>query len=159
MFTSVAASNDDNVCDVSQSLLQRLRISGSKKSGHLTKHPLVLPPFRRRTESVNTIMSFNSMSDSTPDNTSPATNTEEVSATHLISEHKEVLSPLAWLEQECPGDIVPKILAFCGPQLVAALSKTNKHWNTVVHQEKTWRIMCEELYKVREKEDFRVTFL
>ena len=146
MFTTVAPSND-NACDVSQSLLQRLRISGSKNRP-LKQHSLALPPFRRRTESVNTIMSFNSMTDSAPDCTSPGTSTEVISATALISVPKDATSPLAWLEQDCPCDLVPKILAYCGPQQVAALSKTSKHWNNVAHQEKTWRILCEELYKV-----------
>ena len=145
MLTNAATSNDD-VCDVSQSLLQRLRISGSKNR-YLKQRPLTLPPFRRRTESVNTVMSLNSLTDTPPDNTFPVT--EETSATKLILPQKELTSPLEWLERACPSDIVPKVLAFCGPQKVAALSKTSKHWNTVVHQENTWRVMCEELYKVR----------
>lgn len=143
MLTTAVTSNND-LCDVSQSLLQRLRISGSKNR-QLKQRPLALPPFRRRTESVNTVMSFNSLSDTVPDNNFQSR--EEIAENGLISTHKGFSSPLEWLEKECPSDILPKVLAFCGPQQVAALSKTNKHWNAIVHQEKTWRVMCEELYK------------
>jgi F-box domain len=149
MLTTAATSNDD-LCDASLSLLQRLRISGSKNR-QLKQRPLALPPFRRRTESVNTVMSFNSLSDTVPDNNFPVR--EEISESGLISAHKGFASPLQWLEEDCPSDIVPKILAYCGPQQVAALSKTNKNWNAIVHQEKTWRVMCEELYKVRIRDD------
>ncbi len=148
------SSANNNVCDVSQSLFERLRIStrsiSSKSRPLKPQRPLALAPFRRRTESVNTVMSCNSMSDTPPDGAAPST--EEISATtSLSSVGKGLVSPLEWLEKECPNDIVPKILAFCGPQKVAALSKTNKHWNAVVRQEQTWRVMCEELYKVRTK--------
>ena len=96
-------------------------------------------------------MSFNSLTDTTPESPLPV-RAEVSSERHLIAVlTNDVASPLAWLEKECPGDIVPKVLAFCGPQQVAALSKTNKHWNTIVRQERTWRVMCEELYKVRRR--------
>jgi hypothetical protein len=137
---SLTLRNDAN--DAFPTLLQRLRIARNKN------HPIkqrqqLLPPFRRRTESVNTVMSSNSMTDNTYDVTSP------VAIPMKLETPKQSCSVFDWLENECPSDIVPKILAFCGPQQVSALSKTNRHWNTVVRQEQTWRVMCEELYKVR----------
>ena len=148
------SSANDHVCDVSPSLFQRLRIGGSSSSSQSRPlkppRPLALVPFRRRTESVNTVMSCNSMTDTAHDGATPLT--DEIAAASLSSvSDKGLVSPLEWLEKECPNDIVPKILAFCGPQKVAALSKTNKHWNAVVRHEQTWRVMCEELYKVRTK--------
>lgn len=56
---------------------------------------------------------------------------------------------LEWLQKECPADVLPVVLAFAGPQQVSALSKTNKHWNSLILREGTWRVMCEGLYKVR----------
>ena len=56
---------------------------------------------------------------------------------------------LEWLENDCPVDVLPVVLAFCGPQQTAALSRTNQHWNEVIRKEGTWRVLCEELYKVR----------
>jgi len=64
------------------------------------------------------------------------------------------LNLMQWLESStnggCPSDCVPLILAFCGPQQTAALSRTNRHWrDAIVGNEATWRVLCEELYKVR----------
>jgi hypothetical protein len=48
----------------------------------------------------------------------------------------------------CPKYVLPKILAFAGPQKTAALSKVNRVWRDVIAEEWTWRVLCEELYKV-----------
>jgi hypothetical protein len=66
----------------------------------------------------------------------------------MIPHHSPVIN---WMSSEggCPSDVVPKILAFCGPQMVALLSQTNRHWRDVCLAESTWRILCEDLYKVR----------
>lgn len=56
---------------------------------------------------------------------------------------------LQWLEHDAAKDAVPLILAFAGPQKCAALAAVSKHWYDLLHQETTWRVMCEELYKVR----------
>jgi hypothetical protein len=53
-----------------------------------------------------------------------------------------------FLETECPQDVLPKILACAGPRKAAALSQTNRFWKNVTSKEGTWRVMCEELYKV-----------
>lgn len=54
---------------------------------------------------------------------------------------------LQWLEHDAAKDAVPLILAFAGPQKCAALAAVSKHWYDLLHQETTWRVMCEELYK------------
>ena len=66
------------------------------------------------------------------------------------AQQHQTTSIVQWLETDCPQDVVPKILAFCGPQKTAALGRTNRHWRNVMQQEGTWRVLCEELYKVRE---------
>ena len=54
-----------------------------------------------------------------------------------------------WLADDCPLDILPHVLAFAGPQTTSALSKTNQHWrNAIMKREGTWRVLCEETYKV-----------
>jgi hypothetical protein len=55
-----------------------------------------------------------------------------------------------FLENECPQDVLPKILAYAGPRKAAALRQTNRFWKNVTNKEGTWRVMCEELYKVIE---------
>jgi hypothetical protein len=55
---------------------------------------------------------------------------------------------MEWLQTDCPHDLLPKILAFAGPQMVSKLSQTNRFWNALVSQEQTWRTLSEELYKV-----------
>lgn len=87
---------------------------------------------RRRTWSVNTVMSE-----------------ESCSKMLTTGADNSPMNVMKWLESSCPGDVLPKILAFAGPQTTSSLSKTNKHWNNVIHDDATWRIMCEDLYKVR----------
>jgi len=50
-------------------------------------------------------------------------------------------------------DIVSKILAFSGPQIALALSRTCHFWHDVMDDESTWRTMCEELYKWKEGDE------
>ena len=56
---------------------------------------------------------------------------------------------MQWMQKDCPKDLVPLILAFAGPQKVAAIGKTNRFWYQVMDQEETWSRLCECLYKVR----------
>ena len=54
-----------------------------------------------------------------------------------------------WLEACCPNDVVPKVLAFCGPQMVNTLMGTNRYWYQLIAQtDSTWRSLCEGMYKV-----------
>lgn len=70
--------------------------------------------------------------------------------TPLSSPPSEESMKLAlFLSQQCPSDILPKILAYCTPQKIAALSRVNWQWNLMITDDATWRILCEELYKVR----------
>jgi hypothetical protein len=55
---------------------------------------------------------------------------------------------MTFLIDLCPEDILPKILAFAGPQKTAALSKVSRVWRDVVNEDQTWRVLCEDLYKV-----------
>lgn len=141
------------------SLRQRLRFSGkiagssskttasSATSSHPTPRSVsLLGPFRRRTESVNTVMSTASLG--LEDVPPPVAASVDVAAA-VAANSPEYPNILEWLESKCPGDVLPVVLAFCGPQQTAALSKTNKHWNALVRREGTWRVLCEELYKVR----------
>jgi len=53
----------------------------------------------------------------------------------------------SFLQDSCPSDLLPKILAFCTPQTVAALSRVNWTWYRLIMDDATWRVLCEELYK------------
>lgn len=54
---------------------------------------------------------------------------------------------LRWMEKACPQDVVPKILAYCGPQITTTLFQCNRFWHQLISSERTWRVLCEELYK------------
>jgi hypothetical protein len=56
---------------------------------------------------------------------------------------------MRWMQNDCPKDVVPLILAFAGPQKIATIGKINRFWRQVIEQEATWRRLCEALYKVR----------
>ena len=58
------------------------------------------------------------------------------------------LDIMEWLQQDCPQDLLPKILAFTGPQMIARLFETNRFWYGVISQERTWKVLCQDLYKV-----------
>jgi hypothetical protein len=55
---------------------------------------------------------------------------------------------MQWLQSDCPQDLLPRILAFAGPQVIATMSQTNRFWQDLVSQENTWQTLCTELYKV-----------
>ena len=56
---------------------------------------------------------------------------------------------MKWMQNDCPKDVVPLILAFAGPQKIATIRKTNRFWRQVMNQEEIWSRLCESLYKVR----------
>ena len=57
---------------------------------------------------------------------------------------------MEFLELACPEEVLPKVLAFAGPQTTAALAKTNSTWKKfIVDTDSTWKVLCQELYKVR----------
>lgn len=58
------------------------------------------------------------------------------------------LNAMQWMQNDCPKDIVPLILAFAGPQKIATIGKTNRFWSELIQQESTWRRLSEMLYKV-----------
>ncbi len=54
-----------------------------------------------------------------------------------------------WLQHACPAEILPKVLSFCGPQKSWTLMKTNRFWYHLITNDATWRVVCEDTYKVR----------
>jgi hypothetical protein len=55
-----------------------------------------------------------------------------------------------WLQSpNCPKEILPHVLSYAGPQTAHSLSQTNRFWKMVMDDDATWRVLCEELYKVR----------
>lgn len=75
------------------------------------------------------------------------------SASSSSSSTRQAVTPsmnvLQWLETAAVEDVLPKILACLGPQQTAALSSVNRHWRAIVGKESTWKVMCQDLYKVR----------
>eukprot|EP00980_Cylindrotheca_fusiformis_P007653 scaffold1605_cov141-Cylindrotheca_fusiformis.AAC.16 len=65
---------------------------------------------------------------------------------------------MQWLQSDCPHDLLPKILAFSGPQLIATISRTNRFWHELVSQEATWRTLCTEMYKWREGDESPISW-
>jgi hypothetical protein len=59
------------------------------------------------------------------------------------------LNIMHWMQNDCPKDVVPLVLAFAGPQRIASIGRINRFWRQVIEQEATWRRLCESLYKVR----------
>lgn len=57
---------------------------------------------------------------------------------------------MEFLTTTCPIDVVPHILAYAGPQTCASLRRVNRHWKGILDEEETWRVLCEDLYKVSE---------
>jgi hypothetical protein len=41
------------------------------------------------------------------------------------------------------------VLSFCGPQKSWTLMKTNRFWYHLITNDATWRVVCEDTYKVR----------
>ncbi|GAX22970.1 hypothetical protein FisN_15Hh135 [Fistulifera solaris] len=54
---------------------------------------------------------------------------------------------LEWLQSSCPADLIPKVLAFAGPQMMSRLNQTNRFFHETIQKDETWRVVCEELYK------------
>jgi cytoskeletal protein RodZ len=71
----------------------------------------------------------------------PATATSSTTTTPLNIMHL--------MQNDCPNDVLPLILAYIGPHKTAVIGRTNRFWRQITAQESTWRRLCEELYKVR----------
>jgi len=71
----------------------------------------------------------------------------------LQSSSSGQLNAMQWMQNDCPKDVVPLILAFAGPQKIDAIGKTNRFWRELIEQESTWRRLCEMLYKWAEGDD------
>ena len=68
--------------------------------------------------------------------------------TRRVSNSPASSNLMQWLQSDCPQDLLPRILCFCGPQMTATLSRTNRYWHDIISREDTWQTLCEELYKV-----------
>lgn len=55
---------------------------------------------------------------------------------------------MSFLQDSCPSELLPKILAYCTPQKIATLSRVDWTWYRIIMDDATWRVLCEELYKV-----------
>jgi len=55
-----------------------------------------------------------------------------------------------WIEKQCPVDVIPKILSFAGPQSMQVLNLTSRHWRSVMEEESTWKVLCEDYHKWKE---------
>jgi hypothetical protein len=133
--------NDKVDCQHSRSLVAPVQVSDkfasplfSKNDDHNTDKLRIPQSVRRRTWSVNTVMSDDSYM-----------NTRNCADVNLTGSCRNVMQ---WMEKLCPEDLLPKILSFAGPQSIACVSKVNKHWDFIISKEATWRVVCEELYKV-----------
>jgi hypothetical protein len=106
------------------------RNTSKKNSSHNTS-------IRRRTSSVETVQS-------------DVTRTEimSVSPDQKLPSQQQQQQGIAMLLQE---DVWPLILSYCGPQEMNQLADMHGFFRSIVNQESTWRVLCEQLYKVRTK--------
>mmetsp|Transcript_3256 Transcript_3256/g.6807 ORF Transcript_3256/g.6807 Transcript_3256/m.6807 type:complete len:703 (+) Transcript_3256:221-2329(+) len=77
-----------------------------------------------------------------------AANIDELAAmTKAHQQQRQPQNVLQWLDTTCPTDVIPHILAYCGPQTTSRLSHVNKFWFRTLEQDSTWRVLCQDLYK------------
>jgi len=79
--------------------------------------------------------------------------THHVSLPSALTPSSGPLNVMHWMQNECPKDVVPLVLAFAGPQSIATIGKINRYWHQVIEQEATWRQLCESMYKWKEGDD------
>jgi len=60
---------------------------------------------------------------------------------------------LDWLGTKAPSDVLPIVLAYAGPQVMAALAGSSRSWRGMVMNEAVWRGACEGLYKWSEGDE------
>lgn len=68
-----------------------------------------------------------------------------------IHHHQARPSPSrsCWLMESCPPDVFPKIMAFVGPESFSVFPQVHGFFQHLLEQDSTWKVLCEELYKVR----------
>lgn len=54
---------------------------------------------------------------------------------------------LQWLSRDCPADVLPHVLSYCGPRMMVHIRRVNKFWRDIIEQESTWKVLCQDLYK------------
>ena len=63
--------------------------------------------------------------------------------------HAEVLAVLEFWRTVCPSEVTLKMLAFLGPQIILLLQLTQRNIYHLLQHDVSWRVLCEEMYKVR----------
>jgi hypothetical protein len=76
------------------------------------------------------------------------TSSSSIGTVNTVASEQPQPNVMDFLADLCPEDVLPKILAFAGPQKTAALSKVSRVWRDVINEDQTWRVLCEDLYKV-----------
>lgn len=66
---------------------------------------------------------------------------------------------MEFLTEYCPPDVLPKILAYAGPQKAASFAQVNRYCRDIMEEQWTWKCLCEELYKVRMVTPLSSTFV
>jgi len=89
--------------------------------------------------------SSSSLSKTTQDTSSTSSLETKMAST----QHLGASNPMRFLQENCPEDVIPLVLAYAGPQQAGVLKRTNRHWKYILDKETTWKVMCKELYKVR----------
>ena len=118
----------------SASLLRPRGIRSSTNSMILNPESDVMPPsprrksragsiVRKRLSSVSSKLGKKKRTPPPPEEAPP----EQAPSRAITVRPKVKKSPLLqWMERQCPQDVVPKILAFCGPQTTASLFQSNR---------------------------------
>jgi hypothetical protein len=102
---------------------------------------------RRRTSSVETVQSDVTRNE-TMTNTS-ATTTTTTSGADTLSPKEASQSQTATQLLLLQEDVWPLIMSYCGPQEMNQLADMHGFFRSIANKESTWRVLCEQLYKVR----------
>jgi len=75
---------------------------------------------------------------------------KEKEPTTIVPDPSMVLCQHAvhWMNECCPNDVIPYIYAFLGPKLTQTLGDLTPYFESTLAEEQTWKVLCEELYKV-----------
>ena len=66
---------------------------------------------------------------------------------------QDLLGVLEFWRTTCPSEVTLKIVAYCGPTLMAQLQQTQRHVHQLLQYDVSWRVLCEELYKYNPTSD------
>ena len=147
---SLHDQEDVNDLTKSPSRSRALKIMSSFSPRKMLQSPKVKTPFRSPRKSLSRLAQFRSPHKKLLSGKGrKGSLRKSVLGNLLMNDLLDVDNAMYWMSSECPYDVLPKILAFAGPQTAQALSQTNQQWNQILKEEGIWRILCEELFKVR----------